>query len=62
MNINRNAFEFDGGMVRFTMTGALIANVIRFIGWLLLIGMVVAVLVLLGFEIALWYLGAYGAL
>lgn len=50
--MERKAFEFDGGMVRFTLAGALIFNLIRFIAYMVMLGMVLAVLVLLGFEIA----------
>lgn len=50
--MKRDAFEFDGGMVRLTLAGAFIMKVAQFLLWLIIGGLVLAVLILLGFEFA----------
>ena len=55
--MERNTFEFDGGMVRYTLAGAVLASIARLLFWGIVIGFTLAVLILLGFEIAAYMVG-----
>jgi hypothetical protein len=57
MKIERNKFEFDGGEVRFTVAGQIIANTVSIAWWLAMIGATIALLILLGIRIGLWFMG-----
>lgn len=55
--MERNAFEFDGGMVRLTLAGLILTRLAKLLFWGVVIGVTLAALILLGFEIAAYMVG-----
>lgn len=55
--MKRNTFLFDGGTVRFTLVGAVLAAMTRLIGWLLVAAVVFVSVVFVCLAVMASYIG-----